>query len=775
MNKPWATKHEIIAALGVSRQALEKRIKKEGILYTEEPARGGYEWRFAVTSLPSDIQKTLAEKSSLSPALIPQLAPEAALVVAKQTLDLEVMPGRFGSAYHYNKDAQEDLKFEISDLKSSSSWTGDNSLSMDVLRDPRVAKWTKILRDAEGVPHGWKKRQWVEAVAEKNNTTAATIYRRLSAYEKKGLCSLHHTKSNKGLAKTWSPEALDWWIGLVLKREHRKIAKDALYAILQEEANRRGWNVGGYESALWWLKKRITPQLLALQNGGARALDNLLPPVLRDYSDLAPFELLVGDQHRFDFWVMDEDTGEVFRPEGYFWQDLRTRCIYGGALDKKYDAYLCGLALRMGLKIFGAFGSIYTDNGKPELSRYITGIMRDMRAIGLGVEREVDIPLEVDADPDYVNPCVLLPGTHKLAIVKNAKAKMIEGTFNVVEGILRDHFRVPGYVKRLTASGDEQDIDETEKERLARSGKLLTFWEFAGVLFKAMDYYNGQKPHRGVLKEWKWRPKPKAATPMECLAACYADGWRPGKVSDEAIDLIFLPRAERTVDRGRVHFRNETYEHEALIELHKGKVELRFDPLDPDWVLIFAGGMDGFGSTDGFGTRPYGTFICKAEPVTYSSMKNSTLASGKIEEKARRRKGFITEYRAFTAKIPDFLEYSRTPEIEKAAAIIGRDAKHQLAEINDMYRERTAEELARDCEMITRYEEEKRPVFAYPTDRHQWCMDQLSLGIELEEKDREFVADYEAKLDPEIRGYWQGYRDTMGINFIMPRAEAQGR
>jgi putative transposase len=743
--------------LGVSRQAIDERAKKE--IWPCEIVNKRGDRRFALTALPVDIQKALAEKASLSPTLIPQLAPEAALVVANKVFDIK--PQRFGSLY--NNDAQGDLRFEISnlksDLKSDLSWTGENSLSMDVLRDPKVARWAKILQEAEAAPLGWKKRKWVEAVANKYDVSASQIYRKLSDYQKKGLTGLHHTKSNRGCAKNWTTEALDWWIGLVLKREHRKIAKDALYAILREEATRRGWAIGGYESALWWLKKRITPQLLALQNGGARALDNLLPPVLRDYSDLAPFELLVGDQHRFDFWVMDDETGEVFRPEGYFWQDLRTRCIYGGALDKKYDSYLCGLALRMGLKIFGAFGSIYTDNGRPELSRYIMGIMRDMAAIGLKVDREVDIPLAVDADADEINPCVLLPGTHKLAIVKNAKAKMIEGTFNIVEGILRDHFRVPGYVKRLTASGDEQDIDEIEKERLARSGQLLTFWEFAGVLFKAMDYYNGQKAHRGVLKEWKWRPKPRAATPMECLAACYADGWRPGKVSDEAIDLIFLPRAERIVDRGRVHFRGEIYEHEKLIGLHKEKVELRFDPLDPDWALVFAGQE----------------FICKAGPVTYSSMKNQKLASGKIEEKARRRKGFILEYRALTSKIPDFLEYSKTPEIEKAAALIGKEDRKQLAEQNEVYRERTAEELARDVEMITRFEEEKRPVFSYPTDRHQWCMDQLSLGIELEEKDREFVADYEAKLEPEIRVYWQGYRDTMGITFIMPRAEAQGR
>jgi hypothetical protein len=103
----------------------------------------------------------------------------------------------------------------------------------------------------------------------------------------------------------------------------------------------------------------------------------------------------VGDQHRFDFWVVDDDTGEVFRPEGYFWQDLRTRIIYGAAVDCRYDAWLIGLALRVGIAIFGAFGSIYTDNGRPELSRYLAGILADMRALGLEWERTLDVPVDV--------------------------------------------------------------------------------------------------------------------------------------------------------------------------------------------------------------------------------------------------------------------------------------------------------------------------------------------------------------------------------------------
>ena len=716
------TVKEIGDILRISKQAVTKRAKKENWLHEIGSNRM---MAFQVRSLPSDVQKAIVAEKDVAPDLLPVLSPEAALEAAKKlTGDLPVSLG----AYPLNKD----------------SWTPETAISQEVIRDPKVTKWTRIIQEAQNVPKGWKRRAWVEAVAVKHDTTFQTVYRKITSYEKKGLAGLHHTKSNRNQPKSWTPEAVDWWVGLVLKREHRKLGKNVLYAILQEEARKRGWDIGEYRSALWWLKQKTNPQLYALQRGGLRALDNTLPPVLRDYSDLAPFEILVGDQHRFDFWVMDEETGAIFRPEGYFWQDLRTRCFYGGALDRKYDSYLMGLALRMGLRVFGAFGSIYTDWGKPETGQYMMGVMKDMRNLGLFVEREVDVPLDIDpgTEAEDINPCAIMPGTHKKAIVRNAKAKMIEGTFGNLERILRDVFMVPGYVKRLGAGQEENEIDEKEKERLAQRGRLLTFWEFAEKVLKAMDYYNREKGHRGVLKEWAWRPKPRTATPFDCLKACNLQGWKPVYLSPEAVDLIFLPRAQRIVDRGRVTFENDIYEHQALVEI-EGKVELRFDPMEPNWLLVFKDGR----------------FLCQARPVEYSSMKDRTLAQRKIEEKRRIRKGFILEYRRLTSAIPDFREYSETPAIERAAALVTREQRAQFQELKDRFRERTPEELAAEVKKIEEYKPKaNRPIFRNEVDRYQWCLEQQ----ELEAADSAFLSEYEARMDEDTRAYWQIYKEAQG-------------
>ncbi len=636
------------------------------------------------------------------------------------------------------------------------TWTPERAISMEVIRDRRVQRIFKVIQEAENIPPGWKRRKWIENVALRHEMSPSNVYREIAKYDKRGLAGVKHRKANGGKPKAWSPEALEFWIGLCLKREHRKIDKKALYAnCLTVEAQQRGWNIGSYESARWWYERKVTPQLLALQRGGSRALDNVLPPIRRDYSDLTPFEILVGDQHKFDFWVVDDETGEVFRPEGYFWQDLRTRIIYGGAVDKRYDSWLIGMALRIGIRSFGAFKSVYTDNGKPELSRYLMKILGDMRALNLSWEQEIDLPMDVlGADPEEINPDIILPGSHRKAIVKNAKAKMIEGTFKNVENILCSVFRVPGNVKDLTGDIHEQDIDQAEIKRLAEQGRLLLFSEFILYLYRALDYYNREKAHRGVLREWFLAPKPKSATPLDCLKACCIDGWKPRMISEEAADLLFLAKEDRgrVVNLGRIQFRGQLYEHEALISL-TGKVNVRYNPLDPEWILV----------------SDAGRYICTAHLMEYSSMKDRDLAERKIHEKRARQKKFLKEYRKLTAAIPDLRQYSEVPHLEKVAALVGAEKKKRAAEQAEISRTWTAEELEAEVERTEKLARAassiKKPLPARPSyflqdsERYEWCFNFELRGGKLSEEDRRWKEDHEALMSEGQREHWQAVRE----------------
>ncbi|HQQ88174.1 MAG TPA: hypothetical protein PLA72_09260, partial [Smithellaceae bacterium] len=200
-------------------------------------------------------------------------------------------------------------------------WDQNNAISDADLQNPRIKKILAALRDLHDLPVDWGKTKtaWRRVVALKHGVSLRILLTWQKQYKEGGIAGLRHTKPGKGVPRIWSPDALEFWISLCAKREHRKINRKELYEILVIEAQRRGWEIGGYKSATHWFSKRWNPALDAMQRGGMRALDNILPPVLRDYSDLKPFEILCGDQHRFDFWVTDEETGEVFRPEGYLW------------------------------------------------------------------------------------------------------------------------------------------------------------------------------------------------------------------------------------------------------------------------------------------------------------------------------------------------------------------------------------------------------------------------------------------------------------------------
>jgi len=618
----------------------------------------------------------------------------------------------------------------------------------------KAAKRAMIGQEAANVPDGYKKRDWHERVASLHGKSVSRIKAYATIYRNQGYRGFSDTRSTKGGVRSWSPEALHFWLGLVLKSEHRNISKKSLYKALSIDADKRGWNIGSYSSACRQVSNCIEPQLVALQKGGVRALDNALPPVLRTYEDLKPFEIIVGDQHRFDFWVLDPVTGEVLRPEGYIWQDLRTRAIYGAALARRYDSHLMAEALWIGVRQFGLFRSIYTDNGKPEVSRYIEDIITDVKGFGLSVRETISTAVDLGGvDSEDIQCHIRFPGEHIKAIVRNAKAKMIEGTFNALEKGLRDQALLPGYVKSLRDLKECQEVDEKELKRLAESGRLPTFDEFYRGLFLVCDWYNFEKSHRGLLREAPY-PKPKSITPMACLERCAKEGWQPTRIPEEQIDLLFLPKGQkpRTVDRGRIQFCNVLYEHPKLNKLTGQKVTLRFNPHDPGYVLVFYKG------------EPF----CKAETVEYSSMKDKLLAERKIREKAHFRKEIVNKYRQLTAGIPDIRQFSSVPELERAAALIEGDKRKKASENKEMYHERTPKELALEVAQLKKVEEvppcdlkvdttrTKRPTyFLDDLSRYKWVLKELIENRDVSREDQEFKEGYEVQLCPEELAYWR--------------------
>jgi putative transposase len=767
-NETTFTAKEIAEILGLTKQAIIARAKKENWVCIVENGNGGKTRKYPLSALPADIQEaiiTAHNNKDTNPGasleimnMLPALKPSAAALIINKYNDVtDVINTSMTLALTPVSQGGLDLL--------NTERTPETAIREQDMTDPRIAKILAILREVDDMPRSWTggKRKWIESVAMRHEIGWQTVYKWLKKYEEKGIPGLRHTKSYADAPRKWSPDAIDFWVSLCGKREHRAANRKDLYEnCLIIEAHRRGWHIGGYESANWWFDKKWNPALDALQRGGMRALDNILPPILRDYSDLAPFQIIVGDQHRFDRWVMDEETGEIFRPEGYLWQDLRSRTIYGAAVDKKYDAWLIGLALRIGVSCYGAFHSIYTDNGKPELSRFLTSILANLNSHGIKWEKTDELVTDLlDVDAEDISPCCLMPGSHRKAIVKNAKAKMIEGTFDRLEEIMASVMMLPGHTKKMSDDIHWQDIDHQEAQKLAAQGKLLTSREFALAMYRACDYYNNKKVHRGVLAEWSWLPKPKAVTPLDCLHACYKDGWRPKMLSNDAADLLFLARDTRIINKGQISLANEFYVHDALIELHKQRVDIRFNPMTYEKVHIYQGGK----------------YICTAYPVERSSMIDDDLASQKIAEKRERRRKFAEEFKKISSIAPDFRQYSTVPEGERVAALIGAEKKQRAIENKEMTKQITQEELDRGVqalEVLNRVPAKTNKPLAPPRPaywtsdaaRHDYCI-LAAVDGSISEEDLAWMKNYEAAMTPEARERWEFEREY--------RAEAQAQ
>lgn len=765
MREFYAAKEIAKVLGGKSRMAVVKRAKRESWPYRLETTRGGKRKLYGpIQELPPDVQVALVKAAIANgtpplPHQVPLLCPlaqaEAVMASSLKGTGRGACPrdgsfsaranGGNGTAAAHGLPAPE------------------RAVSPKVLTDPRVAEKIRAVQEALACPADWKKRAWIEAVATKHGVTYQTLYKWIKKFETRGPEALANRK-RRGIS-VWDEEALSYWVGLCLKNAHRRLSRKALYDALKAEAKRRGWRIGSYHSARWHLEREVAKYgkeaLLAFRDGGLRALDYVLTPVLRSYADLEPFEILVGDQHRFDFWVVDDETGRVFRPEGYLWQDLRTRLIFGGALSgEHYDTQTMLLALGIGCRIFGLPKAIYTDHGKPEESRTMSSVIRELSALAVSIETTSDLPAAEEE--------TLLaqdPRTHRKAIVRNAKAKMIERTFQELERIMVDVLRLPGYVKKLTGSKEAQEIDQAEAERLAREGRLPTYFEFCAAFYKALDYYNREKPHRGVHREWPFSPKPSEAkcTPLAYLAACMAqEGFRPRYADEAILATIFLFREKRLrkVNRGLVRFRNHLYTHDDLLRLSGQWVEVRYDPYDPGWILVFHRGK----------------FVCRAEAVEYSSMKDTELASRKLREKYEKRRFFLDLYRELTRGIPDLRQFSAVPKKERPKAVFGKpkeevpaiseeEFQRQLAELSvepakpepQIDEEAFQRELAERAAM----QKETGPVFVYKSDRYMYLLERLAKGEAISAEDEAFMAEFEGEMDQAESSYWDDYCRVM--------------
>ncbi len=468
--------------------------------------------------------------------------------------------------------------------------------------------------------HGSRRHSTIERVAQEHAISAATVYRAISRIEHGNAA---HEQKSWGVSRAWTEEALLYMRGYYLKvlRECGTANKAAAYDAVCREAKLRGWHVGSRSSAYVYFKQ-LPPLLEDYASGGAAAVDTALYQP-RDYSKLKPLDCIIGDQHRFDYFVVDE-RGRPFRPECFVWMDAATRSIYGIHCDSVYNKQTVAAALRMGILRYGLFSTMYTDNGSSELSQHIQDIRGDLSAYGC--ESEI---------------------RHVRARVRNAKAKPIERAFRTLETYL-DRQCLPGKVREIGASSAVEWQHSLRLKRQERGKQLLSIEEFTIALIRALDYYMNRS-HSAL-----------GMSPLEKLDEFVRSGWQPVRMSEQELDYILLAREIRKVYAGgRVRIAGNVYEaatEEGISPLAcvaKGtRVVVRYDASDPDVA---------------YAEVPPQQRICRLRRVA----KLDFLARGEEVASAMARKraqiqAVAHEYRRLTEPLPQLVGARRVQEAEHA-------------------------------------------------------------------------------------------------------------
>ncbi|MBQ7619907.1 MAG: hypothetical protein IJS51_07230, partial [Treponema sp.] len=171
-----------------------------------------------------------------------------------------------------------------------------------------------------------------EAIARKFNISVPTVQRYVRRMANGSMFALPAGRQGRHVF-AWDDEALSFFTNFLLAaiKEVGGCTVRNAYRCAKAEAERQGWSIGS-EASAYVHARNISPAMKMLAKGGQRALDNMFY-ISRDLSKLKPFQLIVGDQHIFDFWCENPyakgDKDKYIRAECYLWLDMATRLVYG--------------------------------------------------------------------------------------------------------------------------------------------------------------------------------------------------------------------------------------------------------------------------------------------------------------------------------------------------------------------------------------------------------------------------------------------------------------
>ncbi|MBK1691005.1 helix-turn-helix domain-containing protein [Ectothiorhodospira mobilis] len=575
---------ELAEALGVTKQAVSARARREGWPYQEETCRGGRRRVYPQQSLPAEVRKAVVRQQAAAYAPEAPAGGQAVAPAEPAGLPAGITPGAAmdgrGLTERQRAKANERLRIITPLLRLEPGSRDRKALAQGIsaTEGPSVAtlyRWEKAYREgglAALAPKARRDRGQSRELVSRDWHRAA----RAAGISKSEMAAIDAELTDKirGL----------WAQGAPSIRQCQMLAR----AWLVDRAAQAGMEMATAMAVCEVPKHRVEREqdfrLVAQYERDAKGVyDHVEPGIRRTRAGLAPGDVVFGDVSPDDIPVYRPD-GSVAYPRLIVWQDAATNWLHVSAFlaEKGENVRREHVALAFTDMAenapFGLPAHLYLDNGQEyRWEEMLSGWSELARLAGR---------VKVYADA----------GTVTRTRPYRPRAKALEGQFSNLAYYLGWHPSFQG--------GDRM---RKKAANLGQAPQPIPYEEYLQQLADAVASYHAT-PQSGHLGE---------RSPSQAIEAALEGGWSPVRADQAALMLAFSEEKERWVRSGRVQVGGRYYYADELVGVER-KLRVRWPMHDPRCCFVF----------------DQGALQAVALPETEFGLMD---AAGAAEEKRRRK------------------------------------------------------------------------------------------------------------------------------------------
>ena len=410
--------------------------------------------------------------------------------------------------------------------------------------------------------------QWCRLEYPERAISVDTLYRRWNAMRANDLDGLIDKRGKWKKGKSSIPDPM-WQAFLYYFLDERQHPLKKCYEYTKLEMQMSFPELVGDMPSYTTFYRRaqadIPEPLKVLGREGEKAFrDRCAPYIRRTYKDIASNEWWIADNHTFDVITMGEN-GQRHRLYLTAFFDARSGIFTGCHVTLNPCSQATLIALRKGILKYGIPENIYVDNGREFLTFDVGGLGHRKKKAKDGQERFEPPPVFERLGIHMTN-----------AIVKNAKAKIIERRFRDV----KDH------LSRLfdTFTGGNVLEKPESLKSILKDGRIPLDSTFTEMVEELLDWYFNQQPYGGEVAEDEGKPRQQVFN--ENLHTK-----RVASAEDLNLMLMRSSRAQKVTRRG-VHLdiagQRIDYWNDDLVFNYLGQqVYYRYDPDDLSEVRVY--------------------------------------------------------------------------------------------------------------------------------------------------------------------------------------------